>query len=104
MYTAYSGNNLFVPDRLRLMEHCTTPALLGQAVVRNFLISLRSKAEASNSGADGVSLAGEGPLSSSYSSGSGDGLRSFFRLRVFFSSRGSRGSGDPRGGESSLRR
>ena len=62
-------------------------------MVRNFLISLRSKAEASNSGADGVSEAGEGPLSSSYSSGSGDGLRSFFRLRVFFSSRGSRGSG-----------
>jgi hypothetical protein len=104
MYTAYSGKSLFVPDRLRLMEHCTTPALLGQAVVRNLRMSLRSKADASNSGADGVSEAGEGPLSSSYSSGSGDGLRSFFRLRVFFSSRGSRGSGEPRGGESSERR
>ena len=86
------------------MEHWTTPARRGQAVVKNFLISLRSKAEASNSGADGVSEAGDGPLSSSYSSGSGEGDRSFFLLRVFFSSLGSRGSGEPRGGESSERR
>ena len=95
---------LLVPGASNVLPADAMPARLGQAVVRNLRMSRRSKADASNSGADGVSEAGDGPRSSSYSSGSGEGDRSFFLLRVFFSSRGSRGSGEPRGGESSERR